>query len=205
MSEKIVRISRPQTWRQDFIRVHDYRCHYCNRFAGSVEVGPDGKPWHVDHMDALAAGGEDAEGNLTLACERCNFLKGTRPYENFRRYARALLWAGEPQRMSLQDLELLESAYLRSARGDWMHRDISSERDEHTAQVISVHVEDPDLDAAEVIGEFRTTSGRSGGEHNLRFMVHAHRLMPQLIAEIHILHAELALARSDSQATSEAA
>ena len=44
---QIAWISRPQPWREEFIRSHDYRCHYCNRFAGSVDVGPDGKPWHV--------------------------------------------------------------------------------------------------------------------------------------------------------------
>lgn len=205
MSIPIARISRPQAWRHDFIRAHDYRCHYCNRFAGSVDVGPDGKPWHVDHMNALAAGGEDAEENLTLACERCNFLKGTLPYENFRRYARHLLWASEPDRLDLKDLERLEAAYLRTSGGNWMHRDISSERPEYTAQVICINVEDPCLDAADVIGEFCTTGGRSGGEHNLRFIVEAHRLLPKLIGEIHLLHAELALYRGDSQATTDAA
>ena len=41
--------------------------------------------------------------------------------------------------------------------------------------------------------------------HNVRFVVQAHRLMPKLIAEIHLLHAELALLRSDSQAATNAA
>lgn len=205
MSNPIARISRPKSWRHEFIREHGYRCHYCNRFAGSVEVGPDGKPWHVDHMHALAAGGEDVEENLTLACERCNSIKHTLPYENFRRYARALLWAGEPKRLDLKDLEVLETAFLKSSAGDWMHRDITSQREEYTAQVISVCTEDPDLDAAEVVGEFISVTGRSGGWHNLNFITQAHRLMPKLIAEIHLLHAELALLRGETQAPEDAA
>lgn len=205
MSNPIARISRPQSWRHAFIREHGYRCHYCNRFAGSVEAGPDGKPWHVDHKHALAAGGEDVEENLTLACERCNSLKHTLPYENFRRYARAVFWVGDPSRLDLRDLEILEGAFLRSSNGHWMHLDVSSQRDEYTARLISIHVEDPDLDAGDVIGEFVTTTGRSGGRHNLDFIVHAHRLMPQLIAEIHLLHAELALLRGETKATTDAA
>jgi hypothetical protein len=204
MDAPITRITRPQAWRDEFIRSHRYRCHYCNRFAGSVDVGPDGKPWHVEHMDALANGGADAEENLTLSCERCNSLKHTLPYENFRRYARAVFWSGEPDRLNLRDLEHLESAFLRSSNGHWMHLDVSPQRSEYTARLISAYVEDPDLDAADVIGEFVTTTGRSGGRHNLNFIVQAHRLMPKVIAEIHLLHAELALLRAE-QATPDAA
>lgn len=202
MSEKIVRISRPQAWRQDFIRAHDYRCHYCNRFAGSVEAGPDGKPWHVEHMNALAAGGEDAEENLTLACERCNFLKHTLPYENFRRYARSVFWVGEPSRLVLQDLERLEGAFLRTDVGRWMYR----ETDGRTTELVAIAEDSDCLNNAETIAEFYTAGrSRTGGENNLLFLIEAHQLMPRLIAEIHLLHAELAALRSDSQATSEAA
>ncbi|MGW4825790.1 HNH endonuclease [Streptomyces sp. NPDC004227] len=195
MSNPIARISRPQAWRHEFIREHGYRCHYCNRFAGSVEVGPDGKPWHVDHMNALAAGGEDVEENLTLACGRCNSLKHTLPYDNFRRYARQLLWSGEPQRLRLEDLEALEGAFLRTSSGRWLTRDISDERSEYTSQLFALEDHESDLDAANVIGEFLIPSGRTGGGHNLRFVIEAHRLVPQLIAEIHLLHAELAMLR----------
>ncbi|MFM9703658.1 HNH endonuclease [Streptomyces galilaeus] len=205
MSDPIIRISRPQSWREDFIRSHDYRCHYCNRFAGSVDVGPDGKPWHVEHMEALANGGADDESNLTLSCERCNSLKGILPYQNFRRYARQLFWCGEPERLGLKALERLEEAFLRSSNGHWMHVDVTSQRDEYTARLISVHTEDPDLDAGEVIGELVTVHGRSGGWHNLHFITLAHRMMPQLVAEIHILHAELAHLRATEQATTDAA
>lgn len=203
MPEKIARIQRPQSWRHEFIRSHDYRCHYCNRFAGSVEVGPDGKPWHVDHMDALAAGGEDVEENLTLACERCNFLKRTLPYENFRRWARAVLWAGEPIRLQLSDLEHLEGSYLKTSGHDWMHHEVDS--DQGLCRLVAITHGESNLGAADVIGDFHMTYGRSGGWHNLDFVIEAHRLMPQLIAEIHLLHAELALLRGDKQATTDAA
>jgi len=202
MPEKIVRISRPMSWRHDFIRSHEYRCHYCNRLAGSVEVGPDGKPWHVEHMNALAAGGEDAEGNLTLACERCNSLKHTLPYENFRRYARELLWVGEPSRLTVADLESLEAAFLRTDDGRWMFR---ATDDNYTVDLLAVGSENPCLDQAEAVGQFHASNSRRGGLNNVDFIIEAHRLMPKLIAEIHLLHAELALLRGDSQAISSVA
>ncbi|MFE2047909.1 HNH endonuclease [Streptomyces sp. NPDC059459] len=205
MSQPAVRVSRPQSWRNDFIRACGYRCHYCNRFAGSTEVGPDGKPWHVEHMNALANGGADSEENLTLACGRCNSLKATRSYENFRRYARAILWAREPQRLNLRDMEGLETAFLKSTGGSWMHRDITEQRDEHTSQIVAVVEGDPNLDSSEVVAEVFTTGGHTGGRHNLDFIVQVHRLMPQLIAEIHLLHAELRLLRGETQATEDAA
>jgi len=205
MSEKIVRISRPLSWRHDFIRTHDYRCHYCNRFAGSVEVGPDGKPWHVDHMDALAAGGADVDENLTLACERCNCLKHTLPYENFRRYAREVFWVGEPSRLDLKDLEYLEAAYLRTSSGSFIHRHIDSPDMGDMQRLIALTEGEASVDQAEPIADFCVGGGRTGGEHNLRFFIHAHRLAPKLIAEIHLLHAELAVLRGDTQAASDAA
>ena len=202
MPEKITRIQRPLPWRHEFIRSHDYRCHYCNRFAGSVEVGPDGKPWHVEHMDALAAGGEDVEENLTLACERCNSLKATLPYENFRRYAREIFWVGEPNRLTPADLEALEAAFLRTDSGQWMYRGGDNE---YVVDLVAVDRENPCLDNAEHIGSFTAHNSRKGGLHNLDFLVEAHRLMPKVVAEIHILHAEVASLRGDPQATPDAA
>ena len=204
MPQKIARITRPQSWRHEFIRAHDYRCHYCNRFAGSVEVGPDGKPWHVEHMHALAAGGEDAEENLTLACERCNSLKHTLPYENFRRYAREIFWVGEPDRVSPQDLELLEASFLRTTEGKWLYRDKGD--DGRTLEVLALDDEMGRLDDASLVGAFDMRSrARDDGLYNVRFVIEAHRLAPKLIAEIHLLHAELALLRGDSQAATNAA
>ncbi|MET7923152.1 HNH endonuclease signature motif containing protein [Streptomyces sp. NPDC005349] len=205
MSSPIARISRPVPWRHEFIRSHEYRCHYCNRFAGSVDAGPDGKPWHVDHMNALAAGGGDVEENLTLACERCNSLKGVLPYENFRRYARQMFWVGEPSRLDLQDLEHLEAAYLRTTGGSWMHREIADPGSDCTTQVVAVYTEEEDLEPSEVIGNFSVGGRRTGGLNNVTFAIQAHRLMPKLIAEIHILHAELDLARREQQDAPDAA
>jgi hypothetical protein len=198
MAEKISRIARTIEWRHQFIRAHEYRCHYCNRFAGSVEVGPDGRPWHVEHMNALANGGADVDENLTLSCERCNSLKATLPYENFRRYARCSLWAADRSRLDLKDLESLEAAYLRTTGGNWMSRRV--ERDEYTTQVFAIDEGEYDTDAcADVVGEFPTPGGRSGGEYNVRFLIEAHRLIPQMIAEIHLLRAELSAARTQSR------
>lgn len=203
MSEKIARISRSLSWRHEFIRAHDYRCHYCNRFAGSVDVDPDGKPWHVEHKHALAAGGEDVEENLTLACERCNSLKHTLPYENFRRYAREIFWVGEPDRVIPKDLELLEASFLRTTAGKWLYRGKGD--DGRTLEVLALDDELGRLDDASLIGAFDIRgSARDDGLHNVRFVIEAHRLAPKLIAEIHLLHAELALLRGTPPAIEDA-
>lgn len=185
---EVTRITRPVAWRQEFIRLHDYRCHYCNRFAGSVDVGPEGKPWHVDHKVALANGGADAEDNLALACERCNLIKHTLPYQNFREIARGAFWEGEPRRLVARDLEELTTSFLRSTDGEWSIR--INENYEGPAYVIRSH-EQHELDdsADEVIV---TGPEGQGADMNGYFIVLAHRLMPKLIAEIHLLRAELA-------------
>lgn len=205
MPEKIVRISRPLSWRHEFIRQHDYRCHYCNRFAGSVEVGPDGKPWHVDHMDALAAGGEDVEENLTLACERCNSLKHTLPYGNFKQYARAFFWEDAPKRVTDHDLSTLMAAYLHSSYGDWFYSVPDTDTD-GLVRLYTLPAHEVGIESAAYIAEINTrgsTSKPAMGDAD--FIVLAHRLLPQLVAEIHLLRAELAEARGDSQATTDAA
>lgn len=197
MSNPIARISRPQSWRHEFIRAHDYRCHYCNRFAGTVDVGPDGKPWHVDHMHALAAGGEDVEENLTLACERCNSIKHTLPYGNFKQYAKTLFWVGEAKRLEPADLEKLMSAYLRTTDGEWFYSVSNS-----GTGLVRLHAlpsQDLGFEADGFIAEIDirgSTSKPAMGDAD--FIVLAHRLLPQLVAELHILRAELAEARGDS-------
>lgn len=190
MSSPIVRISRPISWRHDFIRAHNYRCHYCNRFAGSVDAGPDGKPWHVEHMNALANGGQDAEENLTLACERCNSLKHTLAYENFREYARALFWVGEPERINDQELNHLMGAYLRSTHGDWFYAVPAGEVE--TVRLHALPSQELAVETGGCIAEIGirgTTSKPAMGDAD--FIVLAHRLMPRLVAEIHLQRAEL--------------
>lgn len=189
-SSPTVRISRPTSWRHDFIRAHNYRCHYCNRFAGSVDAGPDGKPWHVEHMNALANGGQDAEENLTLACERCNSLKHTLAYENFREYARAIFWVGEPERINDQELNHLMGAYLRSTHGDWFYAVPAGEAE--TVRLHALLSQELAVETGGCIAEIGirgTTSKPAMGDAD--FIVLAHRLMPRLVAEIHLQRAEL--------------
>jgi hypothetical protein len=52
-----------------------FRCAYCRRYQESFTEGPDGRPWHIDHVQALARGGTHTEDNLTLACATCNSRK----------------------------------------------------------------------------------------------------------------------------------
>lgn len=204
MSTPIVRISRTQAWREEFIRSHSYRCHYCNRFAASVDGGPDGKPWHVEHMEALANGGADDESNLTLSCERCNSIKHTLPYATFKEYARSFFWEGEPKRINDQDLNGLMTAYLRTTGGDWFYS--VPESATGPVRLHSLPSHELGIESADYIAEISTTGMTSKpamGDAN--FIVLAHRLMPKLIAEIHLQRAELAQLRGDSQATPDAA
>jgi len=49
------------------------RCVYCNR-RGRM---------HLDHVIPLIEGGKSAEGNLVVACARCNLRKGTMDLDLF--------------------------------------------------------------------------------------------------------------------------
>jgi hypothetical protein len=49
-------------------------CRWCRR-EGTVRPDPDGKPWHLDHVVPVVAGGEDTLGNLVLSCALCNVRK----------------------------------------------------------------------------------------------------------------------------------
>jgi hypothetical protein len=194
MAERIARIARPLSWRHQFIRDHDYRCHYCNRFAGSVDVGPDGKPWHVDHMNALAAGGEDVEENLTLACERCNSLKYTLPYANFKEYAATLFWASEPRRISDDDLSQLMAAFLRTTDGEWFYTEAA---DAGMVRLHSLAKQELGVEFDGPIAEIDIRGSTSKpSRSNADFIVLAHRLMPQLVAEVHLLRNELQATKS---------
>lgn len=65
----------PQDLRRRVIEEFHHQCSYCLGF-GSYTDGPDGKPWHVDRIDA---GRMYEAGNVTLACATCNVAKGNRP------------------------------------------------------------------------------------------------------------------------------
>ena len=56
-------------------------CAYCKR-AGTNELDPDGKTWHMDHVVALANGGDDSVDNLVKSCQFCNLSKGTKSVSN---------------------------------------------------------------------------------------------------------------------------
>lgn len=48
---------------------HDGVCHICK---GTINAG---EKWHIDHIIALIAGGENRESNFAPAHERCNLSK----------------------------------------------------------------------------------------------------------------------------------
>ncbi len=59
---------------RQFVRERaEYRCEYC-RLRQEHEPS---RIFHVEHIIALQHRGSDEEGNLALACQLCNLLKGT--------------------------------------------------------------------------------------------------------------------------------
>lgn len=59
-------------------------CTYCSRVGEDRRVGPDRRPWHMDHRHPWSLGGETTLENLTLACASCNLSKGNKTEEEFR-------------------------------------------------------------------------------------------------------------------------
>lgn len=55
--------------RFEILKRDGFRCRYCGRRAPHVEL-------HIDHVDAKANGGADANSNLVAACVDCNVGKG---------------------------------------------------------------------------------------------------------------------------------
>lgn len=108
------RVMRPESWRRQFIADNNARCHYCNR-SGSMDIGPDERPWHIDHKQPLARGGADEESNLALACKRCNLTKNVQLYEQFKEFARAAYWVPSDWRASEFELDRLIDLYHQTA------------------------------------------------------------------------------------------
>lgn len=52
------------------------RAQHCCEYCQSQEVLL-GMPFEIEHVVPISAGGETAQGNLCLACPRCNRHKGT--------------------------------------------------------------------------------------------------------------------------------
>ena len=196
MTATIARINRPESWRRSFIAQHGARCHYCNR-TGSLDEGPGQRPWHVDHMNPLARGGADSEENLTLACKRCNTSKHATPYEDFKAFARAAWWQERDgvDEGELDSLADLWSVTVTGGRGVpvegkwWMGRD-----GEGRLTLVDSNEDGPGSDAALLLfhAPYREFGGKSGQRNALMFILAAHRLVPDLIAEIRQLRAELA-------------
>lgn len=204
MTEKIARIQRPLSWRQEFIRQHDYRCHYCNR-PGGPQVGPDGRPWHVDHRDALADGGKDVEENLTLACKRCNIAKSDRPYADFVAYARIAFWNEIPEQIPEAEIDALLEAWRVTPQGAWSYR--TTKRDGREPYVVSCRPagevsnrKDKRIAAIDE-GYGRYPWGRDVAE----FLIRAQRVVPLLVAELRLLRTEKAETSADSPATTDVA
>jgi 5-methylcytosine-specific restriction endonuclease McrA len=75
----------PDSLRRKIIRRDRMTCQYCGG-CGDQERGPDGRPWHIDHVIPLVNGGLTHTGNLTLACSTCNDQKQGRAACEFVRY-----------------------------------------------------------------------------------------------------------------------
>ena len=61
----------PRSLRFEVLARDGFRCVYCGREAGAVEL-------HVDHVKAYARGGLDVAENLVSACVDCNLGKSDR-------------------------------------------------------------------------------------------------------------------------------
>jgi 5-methylcytosine-specific restriction endonuclease McrA len=67
----------PVKLRAAIIQRDGHRCRYCG-MHGEAERGPDGEPWHIDHVYPLGRGGKTTPRNLVLSCAACNLEKGDR-------------------------------------------------------------------------------------------------------------------------------
>ena len=60
------------------------RCAYCGEM-GDDTTGPDGRTWHVDHVQPWSKSWDDSPSNLILACSRCNSKKRDNDAETFKK------------------------------------------------------------------------------------------------------------------------
>jgi hypothetical protein len=191
MTDPVVRVARPDSWRRAFIARHRGRCHYCNR-PGTQEIGPDDRPWHIDHVVALARGGLDEEENLTLACKRCNLAKGVQPAAQFAAFARAAFWVPDDWRASEYELDRLME--LHGGAVDKHGGDPSWRIDCQNYQIVRIGPDGlPYLDVVVSLG------GRDLNPEivkhreamsTLELIAEMHRLIPALVAEIRMHRGE---------------
>lgn len=71
------RESIPKSLRWVLMEKFNYTCAYCGRRHHSSSIGPDNRPWHLDHREPFSKGGADGPENLVLSCEQCNLRKHT--------------------------------------------------------------------------------------------------------------------------------
>lgn len=75
----------PRHWRREIIERDNCTCTYCGR-RGDLELGPDGRPWNLDHIIPQGRGGPTHKENLTLSCSKCNLAKGDKATFEYLRY-----------------------------------------------------------------------------------------------------------------------
>lgn len=64
--------------------IHGFKCDYCRRelsYLGASER----TSFSFDHITPLSKGGDNVVGNLSIACNECNSLKGTLGLQTFLR------------------------------------------------------------------------------------------------------------------------
>lgn len=69
----------PHVLRRAVILAFEQTCEYCKKTSDSRDLGPDGKPWHIDRVVAGKRGGIYSPDNVTLACRGCNLKKKANP------------------------------------------------------------------------------------------------------------------------------
>lgn len=193
VDDRAPRGPRSESWRLDFIGTNGGRCHYCNR-VGTLEMGPGGRPWHIDHKDPIALGGTDEDSNLALACKRCNLAKSAKPYKLFKALAESAYWTPDEGGPSEAELDHLAKTHADTAGmrifaspdnapgGAVLHMAFGTYSDPHT---------EPDLIPDPFLAGI---GGYAGHEERdvAKFTAAAHRIVPTLIAEIHLLRRTLA-------------
>ena len=199
---RVERLSRPDSWRREFIRANGARCHYCNR-TGHLDMGPDERAWWIDHMKPIARGGPDTEDNLVLACKRCNLAKGVQPYEQFRAFARGAFWIPDDWRASEASLDELMILYTASEARVLNAEDLTWRLDQERRCIVVTGAEsyagnfaEPLITIAERIRDEPGMSSRSRSYWDsltlLEFVAKARELIPSLVAEIRMLRGEVA-------------
>ncbi len=78
---------RDRFWRMVLQTYRDgFRCQYCSaKMLARDPEPPYYRAFSIDHVQSLDMGGDNTLKNLTLACHRCNIIKGTMTGETFLR------------------------------------------------------------------------------------------------------------------------